>query len=185
MTLFEYLTAAHTLILTLAVIRALSGVADAATPGRRYWVHLSWLGLVVALCLTAFWAFWSYIDVEWTMPRFVGALAAPALIYVYSSILVPPDPSAVESWRDYFFMKRVPLFATLILLGAAIVYSNQVILDVPPMHSSQLGSYTGLAILSIGLASARPLVHAVLALGPPLLFARILLTMAQPGSLVQ
>ncbi len=119
------------------------------------------------------------------MPQFVGALAAPALIYVYSSILVPPDPSAVESWRDYFFMKRVPLFATLILVGAAIVYSNQVILDVPPMHPSQLGLYTGLAILSIGLASARPLVHAVLALGPPLLFARILLTMALPGSLVQ
>jgi dolichyl-phosphate-mannose--protein O-mannosyl transferase len=185
MTLFEYLSAAHTLILTFALTRALSGAADAIRPGRRYWVHLSWLGLGVAFCLFAFWALWSYVAVEWTINRFIGLLAVPALIYVYSSIVIPSDPSSVESWRKYYFEKRLPLFGTGVLLMAAIIYSNQFILGVAPMQSSQVTLYGALAMFSIGLFATSPRLHAVLAIGPVIFFTLTLLEFAHPGSMAQ
>jgi len=185
LTLFEYLAAAHTLILTFALTRVLSGAADAIRPGRRYWVHLSWLALGASFCLFAFWALWSYVEVEWTINRFIGLLAVPALMYVYSSIVIPSDPSSIESWRDYFFEKRLPLFGTGVLLMAAIIYSNQFILGVAPMQSSQFSLYGALAMFSIGLFAPSPRLHAVLAIGPVIFFTRTLLDFAQPGSMAQ
>ncbi len=92
MTLFEYLATGHTLIVSFAIARVFAGVPHALRPGRRYWVHVSWLSLAVAFCLISFWGFWSYreLDVEWTIFRFVGAFASSVLIYVYSSLVVPP-----------------------------------------------------------------------------------------------
>jgi len=184
-TLFEYLTAAHTLILAFAITRVLSGLADAASPGRRCWFHLSWIGMAIAFYFTAFWAFWSYSEVDWTMPLFFFVLLPIATMYVFGTTLIPSDPSTVESWRDYFFEKRVRIFSTGALIVVGILASNQVVLDVSPTEGSQFGLYVLLAIFCIGFASSSPRVHTVLALGPPVLFASILLIMARPGSLAQ
>lgn len=55
-TLFEHLDAGYTLIVSFAVIRALSGFPHALRKGRRYWVHVSWLAMAVFSCLGIFWA---------------------------------------------------------------------------------------------------------------------------------
>ncbi len=109
MTLFEYVAAGYVLILSFAVLRAVSGVPYAVRPGRRYWVHVLYLSLALATCLVGFWAFWFYREVEWTFFRFIGALAVPVLLYGYVSLLVPADPSIDSSWRDHFFGVRHPL----------------------------------------------------------------------------
>ena len=88
LTLFEYLAAGYVLMLSFAVLRALSGVPHAARSPSRYWVHLSWLSTALASCLVGFWAFWFYREVEWTFFQFIGALAPPALLYTYVSLLV-------------------------------------------------------------------------------------------------
>jgi hypothetical protein len=184
-TLFEYLAAAHTLILTFAVTRVLSGLAEAVSPARRYWVHLSWLALAIFLCLTAFWAFWGYREVEWTFPRFIGLLAGSALLYLFSSILVPTNASAIDSWRDHFFKKRILLFLTGMLFVISGLCSNQLLLGVPPMHSSQFGLYASAVVFLIGLASDNARTHTVLAIWPPVGFAGVVLQFAQPGGLFQ
>ena len=98
MTLFEYLAAGHVLILSFAVVRILNVLPHAVRPKCHYWVHLSWLSLAIGLCVVSFWGFWSYREIEWTLPLFIGALVPTALIYMYTSLLAPPDPSTVESW---------------------------------------------------------------------------------------
>jgi len=185
MTLFEYLAAAHTLLLTFALTRALSGVAQASRSSRRSLVHLSWLGFIVSHCFFAFWAMWGYAGVEWTLTSFLGLLTVPALMYVFSSIIVPPDPSAIESWRGYFFENRVPLFATGALLFASIVLSNQLIQGASPTHPLELTLYATFGVLATGVASANARLHDVLAFWPPLSFFLFLFQMDRPHQLFQ
>ena len=183
MTLFEYLAAAHTLILTFALTRALSGIAQAIRASRRSALHLSWLGFIVSHCFFAFWAMWGYTEVEWTLTNFLGLLTVPALMYVFSSIIVPPDPSVIESWRDYFFENRAPLFVTGALLFAAIVLSNQLIQGTSPTHPLEFALYATVGVFATGIASANPRVHEVLAFWPPLSFFLFISQMDQPQQL--
>ena len=113
--------------------------------------------------LVSFWGFWFYRGVEWTCFKFIGALAVPVLWYVYISLLVPPDPSSVQSWREHFFEVRIPLFATGILAFVAVAISNQAILGVPSLHFSESSVYVPIAIYAVGLFSAKPKLHAGLA----------------------
>ena len=183
MTLFEYLAAGYVLMLSLAVLRAISGVPHAVRPFRRYWIHVVWLLVALGWCLTAFWAFWPYRHVDWTLLRFLNLLAIPALLYVFISLLVPPDPTVVTSWRDYFVEVRIPLFVTGALFMVAVITSNQFTLGVSSLHLSQLGNYFNFGMFIAGLAFASPRVHAFLAV----VFLTVLLPyffilMAKPDS---
>ncbi len=184
MTLFEYLAAGYTLVLSFAVIRALGGIAHAVHPARRYWVHVVWLAVILFASLGTFWAFWSYREVEWTLIRFALLLAVPALQYVFCSLLVPPDPSSVTSWRDYFFDVRIPLFATGVLMTATVVVGSTVVLGVSLTHPVRLAQLTMMALFAIGLASDKPSVHSVLAAALSCIMVVVFLSvLGQPGAL--
>jgi hypothetical protein len=182
-TFFEYLAAAHTLLLTFALTRALSGVALAIKPARRDLLHLSWLAFGISHCLFAFWAMWGYSEVEWTLVKFVGLLTVPVLIYVFSSILIPSDPAAIDSWRAYFCENRISLFSTGALLFVSIAMSNQFIQGASPTHFLELVLYATIAVFAIGALSASSRLHAMLALWPPLSFVLFFLAMDQPDNL--
>lgn len=178
MTHFEYVAIAPTLILTFAAARLLAGLADVLDPPRFYWVHLSWISLAAMFCLTSFWAFWAYRDVQWTLPRLIILLATPALIYVFSSLLVPSDPSGIASWREYFYKARLPIFGSGVLLVLSIIFSNQTQVEVSALDSTQIGLYACLAFFSIGAYSRNPRIHSFLALAPPLMITWMLVDMA-------
>ena len=183
LSLFEYLAAGYILMLSLAVLRAMSGVPHAVRSPHRYWVHISWLFSALIWCLMSFWCFWPYRDVEWTVLQFMGALAIPALLYSYNSLLVPPDPAAVVSWRDYFFAVRTSLFATGAVFMTAVIVSNQVSLGVSPLHASQLLNYVQIGLYVAGFVSAKPSLHSALALAfPGLLLIYLLTLMVAPDS---
>ena len=80
-TLFEYLAAGYILMLSFAILRGVSGLPHATRYPGRYWVHVSWLSTALASCFVAFWAFWPYRQVEWTLFRVITALAIPTLLY--------------------------------------------------------------------------------------------------------
>ena len=96
-----------------------------------------------------FYGFWSWRDVQWTFVRFIVAIAPPVLHYVYCSMLVPPDPASVTSWREYFFDIRIPLFATGILVYLATVLSNSALRGVPLSDLTIM--YVAIALNAIGL----------------------------------
>ena len=171
MSLFEYIAAGYVLLLSFAILRALSGVPHAARSQRRYWVHISWLSTAIFGCFGTFVTFWSYREVEWTAFLIISALAVPASLYAYISVLVPPDPSTVTSWRDYFYHVRAPLFATGIVSMSTPIISVHIVLDASPLHVVQLLNYGALGMYAIGLASAKPNVHVALAIAYPCLVA--------------
>jgi len=179
-TLFEYLTTANTLILSFAVLRVLACVPHALRPGRLYWVHVSWLSAAIAFCLIGFWAFWPYRELEWTLPLFIGALTPTTLIYMFTSLVAPSEPSTVASWRDYFFSVRVPLLGTGVLYMGAVLSCNQAFLGVSAFQLASLGPWTLLAICAIGASSAKPRLHTFLAFWPPFLAVITVLVLARP-----
>ena len=183
MTLFEYLAAGHTLILTFALTRVLSGVAVSVEACRRSWLHLSWLGFVVANSLFTFWAMWGYIEVEWTLIRFMGLLSVPIFVYIFSSIIVPQNLSEIDSCRNYFFDKRISIFVTGALWFIAIVLSNQLIQGTSPLHWLQITLYATIGVFVIGAATANERIHGILALWPPIFFVLLSVQLYQPGDL--
>ena len=181
MTLFEYLAAGYVLMLSFAVLRAVSGIPYALRSTSRYWVHVVYLSVALANCLVGFWAFWFYRDVEWTFFRFVGTLAIPVLTYVHVSLLVPPDPSTVASWRDHFFDVRIPLFTSGVANFVAVAISNQSVLGIPALDPAEWTVYAAIAIFTLGLTSARASLHAALAIAFPCLVAVILFVILAQG----
>ena len=146
-------------------------------------MHVSWLSAAIAFCLIGFWGFWSYRELEWTLPMFIGALAPTTLMYVFTSLVAPSVPSTVVSWRDYFFGVRIRLLGTGVLYMGAVHSSNQTLLGISAFQLAALGPWTLLAICAIGASSAKPRLHAVLAFGPPLGAVITILLLARPDSL--
>jgi hypothetical protein len=146
-------------------------------------VHLSWLSAAISFCLIGFWGFWGFRELEWTFPLFIGALAPTTLIYMFTSLVAPSQPSAVANWRDYFFSVRIPLLGTGALHMGVVLISNHALFGVSAFQLAALGPWALIAICVGGAASEKPQLHAVLAIGPPVLAVITILLLAGPDAL--
>lgn len=160
MTLFEYLSIAYTLVLSFAAVRLLDGLSHAFVAHRRYWVHAAYVGLMLLAVLVVFWTHWSAHDLDWTFLTFAVNLSGPGVVYVLSRTLVPDEPGAVASWRDYFFSVRGRFFAGLCVWAVLMFAQTTVVLGVPLLHASRIIP-VGLLIFGLsGLATDSPRAHA-------------------------
>jgi hypothetical protein len=164
MTLFEYLAAAYTLLLSFAVARLVFGLPSAIPQDRRYWVHLVFVAGFAFLLAALFWNFWSLRDVAWTFPRFLLILSAPVLALLMASTLIPGSPDNVESWRDFYYSVRLTYFSAWIVLSFLLVIISTVLVDMPFTHPARLAELTLAAIGVVGVSSSNPRVHGAMAI---------------------
>ena len=164
MTLFEYLAAAYTLLLSFAVARLVFGLPSATLQDRRYWVHLVFVAAFAFFLAVLFWAFWSFRDVAWTFPRFLLALTVPVLALLMASTLIPGSPDNVESWRDFYYSVRLTYFSALIVLSFLLAITGTVLLDIPFTHPARLSELLKAAIGVVGVSSSNPRVHGAMAI---------------------
>jgi hypothetical protein len=109
-----------------------------------------------------FWVFLGYQHIEWTFARFIGLLAVPGTLYFIASMLIPDNPSIIESWKKHYFERRVQLFSGIIGWMLLALVNTTFTLGMPltdPARGVQLGLF---AVGVCGLSSARPLVHQIL-----------------------
>jgi hypothetical protein len=107
MTLFEYVSVAFSIVLSLGAATLLRSLPSVFAHGRRYWVHATWVVALLFLHALAWWSLWSYSRVEsWTLLTFLLVLLQPALLYLNTSVLMGEPLGAGESWRDRFFRSR-------------------------------------------------------------------------------
>ena len=157
MTLFEYLAIAFSLVFSFTAMRLISGLPHAFDRERRYWIHLFYVGFNLFLTTAAFWAFWNFRDVSWSLPRFLLVLTATGLLYFLACLLVPESPSLVESWRDYFHSIRRRYFVgtgAYILVG---VIMSTLLIGLPwnhPARALQLYALTG-AVMGTAFSGER------------------------------
>ena len=184
MTLFEYLAIAFSLLFSFSGMRLVGGLPHAVQRSRRYWIHLSFVGLQLFGTVLAFWFFWSFRTVAWNFPTFLLVLVSPGLIYYNACTLIPENPSAVESWHDYYYSVRRRYFIGLSCWILAVATISMVVLDLPLLHPVRSAHAAFLAAGVVGAVSASPRVHASLVM---FFLLALLLTVAtfafRPGSL--
>ena len=144
MTLFEYLTAAVSIVLALAVVRLVEGLRPAFAPNRRFWVHWGWVIGKIVSCLVFWWILWSIREqVAWNFPYFAFVFIGPIIIYVQASLLVPQDRN-VASWREHFLRVHRPFYVaqTLYLLH---------LVAIPVMREGSTAISTPTAFITVGI----------------------------------
>jgi hypothetical protein len=166
MTLFEYISGAISIVLALAVARTVDGLRSSIEPGRRYWVHATWVILKLMEAPSFWWGMWGYRDAStWNIVSFTLALALPLILYLQVTGLVGRQPELVSDWRRHFNEQRKWFFGTNICLGV-VVFGLQATLSVVPadLPSAILNIGVLIAVIFsvVGIASENPKVHAVI-----------------------
>ncbi len=184
MTLFEYLSVAFSIVLSLAAVRLLSGISVCFAPERRYWPHATWVVLILLMSAMAWWNFWSFKDVHWNFIRFLLTLLVPASIYLQAAALVPESPGTVQSWREHFFAARKRFFVAFASFFLLIGVNAWLLLDLPFLHPARVIQVSALGLALSGVVSAHKGWHQAL----PVIFLALISIAAlalflQPGSL--
>ena len=97
-TIFEYISVAFSIVLALGAASLLRALPSVFSPGRRYWIHATWVVSLLFLHALAWWSLWSYSGVEsWTLLTFLLVLLQPGLLYLDTSLLVGEAPESSVS----------------------------------------------------------------------------------------
>ena len=182
MTLFEYLAIAFSLVFSFAGLRLVGGLPHAVHVGRRYWIHLSFVCLQLLATVVVFWNFWGFRNVTWIFPTFLLALANTGLLYYTACILIPENPSAVDSWHAYYYSVRKRYFIGVTCWSLVVATIQTVVLHLPLVHPARAGQTSVLVLGLAGATSASERVHAVIVFLFFLLFLILMFTIGlRPG----
>ena len=174
MTLFEYIIVVFSIVLSLAIVRLLGGLAAAFDPTRRYWPHAALIVFTVLSATMSWWNFWSFRHVQWNIGSFFLTLTVPASIYLQAVALVPDDVAAVRSWRTHCEASRRAYYIALASFLVFSIVVSRILLDLSLMHPIRLGQGAALLLGVVGVVSKSNRIHEYL----PWLFIALLVFVA-------
>jgi hypothetical protein len=162
-TLFEYMSVAFSIVLSLGAASILQSVRRVFAPDRRYWVHGTWVLIILFTYAVSWWSLWSFNRVEsWTFLTFLLVLVQPGLLYLKASLLVGDEPATTASWHGHFFRVRRWFFSVHAFYMAAVITGSWLILEIPLLHPSRLfGAFHTVASI-VGISTANERTHGVL-----------------------
>jgi len=163
MTLFEYVTVAVSLVISLCVVRLLDGLRFAAARERRYWIHFLWLITKLLNCALYWWGLWATREsTSWNFASFMWVLLFPGTLYLQCTALVTTTPGEIAGWREHFYSIRLWFFTINLVLIAHVSISSTILLAVPLLDISRVPLAVVFLLNIVGLASANPRLHGVL-----------------------
>ena len=120
MSQFEYVAVLISIIAGLALAQILRGVGRMVTDKNGpapYWVHLIWT-LYLFLYIVAFW-WWEFrLDtVEWSLSLYLVIITYATLLFFASLVMQPGSLHGVDSYKDYFFLRRRWIFSLIIAVS--------------------------------------------------------------------
>lgn len=176
MSLFEYLTVAISIVLSMSIVRSLEAVGDVLDPARRDRIHLIWFLVKAFEPALVWWSIWGLQDeASWTYPSFLLCLSGPVLLFFQITTLTTREPDDVADWGTHFMAARRRFFGGFIAsswTGPALVASFG--------HMDEAGmllivAAVDTAIGATGIASTNRRLHLALA---TLIVVRLLLATA-------
>ena len=183
MTLFEYISVAVSLVLSLSLVRLLNGLSVTLFSERRYWVHSLWLIEIVLLAALAWWNLWGYQNAEWNFFSFLLVLAVPGSLYLVSAALVPENPGQIDSWEAYFFSARRRFFFALAGFFLVVATATSILLGRTFLSPPRIAQTIGGAMALVGALSENRKLHGLLPICYAVLFTMVsLMLFLRPGS---
>ena len=166
MTLFEYVSVAVSIVLSLSAAQLLRSVRHILAPDRRFWILAAWVAFLLYLHLMAWWVLWSLRDFEsWNLAGFATVLVSPAFLYLCSTTLVSDAPASVGCWEEHFDRVRPWFFGFYMLLYPATALREWVFLGTYTLDTARtIGWNSILYLLAAAIFPNRLLQAAVLAL---------------------
>jgi len=172
LTLFEYISVAFSIVLSLGVATLLGALRRVFATERRYWVHATWVVTVLFMHAIAWWSLWSFSAVEsWTILTFLLVLLQPVALFLVASLLVGDEPATTESWRVHYFQVRKWFFSARAVYMVVIIAASWQVLDIELTHPARLFGASHVVISVIGISTASERTHAVLVVLSALLTA--------------
>jgi hypothetical protein len=163
MTLFEYISVAISILLSLGMVHILSRAREVLEPGKRYWVHIVQVGLLLAVHPLYWWIFWGFREnVSWNLPLFLYFLVGPSLLCVAATSLVPRDPPSV-AWRDYYYLVHRSYFVVLAMFTLHVAVQGWLLHGRSWLDPSRLFQGLVVAACLVGAFSRREQAHVAIA----------------------
>jgi len=162
MTLFEYISVAFSVVLSLSAAQIFSNIRSVLDPARRDWVHGLWTIHILVLHVIVWWSGWALRDVSWNLASFSLVLTAPALLYVAANALVPSDQSV--SLREHFLANRTLFFTARGLVVFTSWAASYMLLGTPLLTHARITGVVILTICAVGIASANYRVQIAIAI---------------------
>ena len=171
MTPYEYLTVFISVVLGLAVVHLLSGVAlllDTRIRARPDWIHALWTANVLITTVLVWWFNFPLTGIlVWTLPFFLNLVAYSVVLYLMSGLLYPVRGSEVIDFKAHFEANRVRFF--LVCLAFQVVDFSHAVLERQALGTDWSGiRLTVLALFAIafvvGARTSNRTYHGVLVL---------------------
>ena len=122
MTPYEYLTVFISVVLGLAVVHLLSGVAlllDTRVRARPDWIHGVWTANVLVTTVLVWWHNFRLTEItEWTLLFFLNLVAYALVLYLLSGLLYPVRGAEVVDFGAHFEANRVRFFIVALVFQA-------------------------------------------------------------------
>jgi hypothetical protein len=124
---FNYVSVIFSVVIGLGLSHILTGVTDLVKARRRvkfYWIHALWIALIFLGHIFLWWSMWNLrLLRNWNFFSFLSILAAPVLLYVAASFMIPKaEPDERLDLRQYFYENQFAFFganaAFTALMGA-------------------------------------------------------------------
>ena len=162
MTLFEYLSVATSIVLSLSAAQLLTRLRSILDHTTRYWIHALWVALLIFAHMVVWWEFWGYRDVAtWNFLGFAVLILNPGILFVASSILVLSDrESEPKGWRDHYFNVHRSFFAAIGLLPLVSILRRWFLTDLPLLSANNLPEVGFGFLCLVGFVSSNKSVHA-------------------------
>ncbi len=170
MTPYEYLTVFVSVVVGLAIVHLLSGVAlilDTRVKERVDWIHAVWTGNIFVTTLLVWWFNFGLASVEvWTLPHFLTLVAYAVVLYLLAGLLYPVRGSEIVDFREHFEANRPRFFGLAIAfqfvdLADALLERSALGTPLNPLHSLSLVAF-GAAFL-VATRTSNRVFHGALA----------------------
>jgi len=170
MTPYEYLTVFISVVLGLAVVHLLNGVAlllDTRVRTRVDWIHAVWTVNVLVTTVLVWWFNFHLTEIlVWTLPHFLNLVAYSVVLYLMSGLLYPVRGSEVTDFRIHFEANRPRFF--MVCLAFQVIDFSDVVLerqalggDWAPVQLTLLALYA--IAFVVGARTSNRIYHGVLA----------------------
>lgn len=115
---YEYLTVFLSVVLGLAVVHLLGGIAlilDTRVRERVDWIHAVWTANVFVTTLLVWWFNFGLTAVtEWTLPHFLNLVAYSVVLYLLAGLLYPVRGKEIVDFRAHFEANRARFFTVCV-----------------------------------------------------------------------
>lgn len=161
---FEYLLFIIALLLSFAIARLVGGISHVLMPGRRDWIHTTWVIGTMGNIVLSWWIIYLYNDVEWTFLLFALWLVPTGMLLYVANALVPDDAKVVESWRDHWLAVRKGVLGANVIFALSVSLFNWIAIG-DPTPNRVFGPLPAAALMAVGYRYGHPRVQGIVVAG--------------------